>query len=72
MSSAEYFADITKAAQRLVQEEQKPGFKATDFDFSGPMPCSWCRTPIKGKKLSCSACKAPIYCSKAVRVHPIE
>lgn len=61
-----YFDVIVQNAQRLVEEEQKPGFKSTDCDFSTILPCIYCRNSIEGKKLSCSACKAPIYCSKTV------
>ena len=66
-NSGSYFNDITAKAQDLIAREQKPGFKPTDVDFSTVVACSFCQNHIMGKKLSCSACKAPIYCSKEVR-----
>ena len=69
-SRVNYFEKTTREAQELVHAEQQPDFKPTDFDFEIPEQCIFCEKVIKGKPLTCSACKAPIYCSKEVRGCP--
>lgn len=71
MDSGTYFGGITGEAQKLLKAERQPGFNPTDFDFTTVLTCSFCRSYIEGKKLSCSACKAPIYCSKEVRLFTV-
>lgn len=63
-----YFEGITRGAKRLAAAEKKGGPIPDDLDFSVQEVCVTCNQniPSSQKPLRCSACKAVLYCSKAV------